>query len=98
GVQGALIQMEASPSPQPVAQGVAAQGQSGGQLLTERTADGRPVARPGVQPDLSALRYYILSRQKERADAELRRIQKLYPGWTPPPEIYDTAENTSGDE
>jgi len=96
GAQGALIQMDAAASPQPVAQGVA--GQGGGQLLTERTADGRPVARPGVQPDLSALRYYILSRQKERADAELRRIQRLYPGWTPPPDIYDTAENTSGDE
>lgn len=90
-----MIQLDGS---QPGGQIAPSPAVNGGRPLTEKAADGRPVARPGVQPDLSALRYYVLSRQKERADAELRRIQRLYPGWTPPPEVYDAAENTSGDE
>ncbi|MFC0284013.1 hypothetical protein ACFFJB_10410 [Camelimonas abortus] len=61
-------------------------------------ADGRVVTRQGAEPDTSALRYYVLSRQKERADAELRRLQRLYPGWTPPKEIFDAAEPAAGDE
>lgn len=97
--QDAIIQM--APSENMRASAAASGGsadQAGGRLLTERTPDGRVVARQGVQPDLSALRYYILSRQKERADAELRRIQRLYPGWVPPQDVYETADSSSGDE
>lgn len=99
--QGGMIQLDRQAPAQGPAAPAPARGQAGapgGQILTETGADGRPVARPGVQPDLSALRYYILSRQKDRSDAELRRIQRLYPGWTPPAEIYEATENPSGDE
>lgn len=36
------------------------------------------------QADLDALRYYRSSGQSAKYDAELRRLQRLHPGWTPP--------------
>lgn len=38
--------------------------------------------------DESALRYYAANGQRERAEAEGRRLMALHPGWTVPPEVW----------
>ncbi len=58
-----------------------------------------PPARAGAparKVDESALRYYAASGQTARAQAELRRLRRLYPNWAPPD--LDYAQATPGGE
>ncbi len=51
-------------------------------------ASAAPAQEPAdgvTRADLDALRYYRLSGQTDKYDAELRRLQRLHPDWTPPP-------------
>ncbi|HUO53374.1 MAG TPA: hypothetical protein VMU18_01435 [Rhodoblastus sp.] len=48
--------------------------------------------------DDNAVRYYAASGQKQRAEAELQRLRRLYPNWTPPDEIMTGAAAPSSDE
>lgn len=50
-----------------------------------------------AEVDESALRYYAANGQRERAEAEGRRLAALHPGWTVPPEIW-TARPSPPDE
>ena len=44
--------------------------------------DGAATADPEI--DVSALRYYWASGQTSRMEAEMKRLERLYPHWTPP--------------
>lgn len=48
-----------------------------------------PLADDEQGPDTSALRYYASLGQKKRAEAEVRRLKKLYPDWEVPRDIFD---------
>ena len=48
--------------------------------------------------DESALRYYGSMRQTDRVNAEIRRLQRLYPDWKVPDDIYRAADPSAGDE
>ncbi|QDM20799.1 hypothetical protein FIU28_06410 [Tardiphaga sp. vice154] len=67
--------------------------------LDARKAAGlTPVARSGGQPvDESALRYYASRKQKERVDVEIRRLQRNYPNWRAPADLW-TARPSSENE
>ncbi|MCB1508653.1 MAG: hypothetical protein KDI98_07910 [Hyphomicrobiaceae bacterium] len=49
---------------------------------------GAPAAPQQVQVDESALRYYASQNQTARVEAEIRRLQMLYPGWQPPSDLH----------
>lgn len=51
---------------------------------------------PGETVDDSALRYYASLNQTQRVQTEMRRLQRLYPGWEPPSDLYD--QNKAGGE
>ncbi|MCI4678434.1 hypothetical protein K9U39_04450 [Rhodoblastus acidophilus] len=53
---------------------------------------------PERRVDESALRYYASSGQTARAQAELRRLRRLYPDWTPPDLNYAQAAPGGEDE
>jgi len=44
--------------------------------------------RTGFPVDESALRYYASQNNRERVDAEIRRLKTLHPGWNPPQNLY----------
>jgi len=48
--------------------------------------------------DESALRYYASTGQAERAQAEMRRLRALYPGWTPPDNFDKTAAGAAEED
>lgn len=41
-----------------------------------------------IQVDESALRYYASQNNRERVDAEIRRLKTLHPSWAPPNDLY----------
>ncbi|SON58087.1 hypothetical protein HDIA_4546 [Hartmannibacter diazotrophicus] len=45
------------------------------------------IAAEPVKVDTSALRYYAAHNEIDRYEAELKRLQTLYPEWTPPADI-----------
>ena len=49
-------------------------------------------------PDESALRYYASLQQTQRVETEIKRLQRLYPDWTPPENIYNTPGASGADE
>lgn len=51
---------------------------------------------PGDTVDDSALRYYASLNQTQRVQTEMRRLQRLYPGWEPPADLYE--QNRAGGE
>jgi tetratricopeptide (TPR) repeat protein len=53
---------------------------------------------PGEGPDDSALRYYASLNQTTRVQAETRRLQRLYPGWEVPTDLYNQAKADGEDE
>jgi tetratricopeptide (TPR) repeat protein len=79
----------------------AAQTRDGDYITRAREPAQRNAAARGQQDeevDESALRYYASLRQTERVEAETRRLQRLYPGWKPPGDIYRTVEPGGADE
>ena len=54
-------------------------------------------AQPASEVDESALRYYARNHQMERVEAEIRRLQTLHPGWTPPDDLF-SANPVGSDE
>ncbi|NBN79449.1 hypothetical protein GWI72_14325 [Microvirga tunisiensis] len=50
---------------------------------------GAALAQPGV--DESALRYYAAQNNRERVEAEIRRLRTLHPGWVPPKDLFTGA-------
>ncbi|MEQ9813782.1 MAG: hypothetical protein RLO50_13465 [Azospirillaceae bacterium] len=44
-------------------------------------------AAAALEPDLTALRYYIEIGDWSRVEAELRRLREEYPTWSPPPDL-----------
>ena len=57
-----------------------------------------PLATDGRGPDESALRYYASLQQTKRVETEMKRLQRLYPDWRPPENIYNTPAAGSVDE
>jgi len=57
-----------------------------------------PLATDGRGPDESALRYYASLQQTKRVETEIKRLQRLYPDWRPPENIYNTPAAGSVDE
>ena len=57
-----------------------------------------PLATDGRGPDESALRYYASLQQTRRAETEMTRLQRLYPDWRPPENIFNTPAAGSVDE
>lgn len=53
---------------------------------------------PGEGPDDSALRYYASLNQTARVQTEIRRLQRLYPGWEVPTDLYNQAKAGGEDE
>ncbi|MCC2105082.1 MAG: hypothetical protein KDJ20_14195, partial [Hyphomicrobiales bacterium] len=41
--------------------------------------------------DESALRYYAQLGQMDRVNTEIERLVRLYPGWTPPIDLFNGA-------
>jgi hypothetical protein len=52
----------------------------------------------GEGVDESALRFYASRSQTDRVNAEIKRLERLYPGWRPPEDLYDTAPLGGPDE
>lgn len=48
-----------------------------------------PLDGNGERPDESALRYYVTLNQTTRANVEIQRLARLYPGWVPPVDLFD---------
>ncbi|MDH7798191.1 MULTISPECIES: hypothetical protein [unclassified Beijerinckia] len=53
---------------------------------------------PGETVDDSALRYYASLNQTQRVQTEMRRLQRLYPGWEAPADLYDQSKTGGEDE
>ena len=51
----------------------------------------------GERPDESALRYYVALNQMNRANVEIQRLARLYPGWVPPVDLFEM-DTSSRDE
>lgn len=51
-----------------------------------------------VGPDDLALRYFAAHNQSERVEAEIARLQRLYPGYKPPTDLYTAPANGVVDE
>lgn len=49
----------------------------------------QPLATDGEGPDESALRYYAQLGQMDRVNTEIERLVRLYPGWTPPIDLFN---------
>ncbi len=49
----------------------------------------QPLAVDGEGPDESALRYYAQLGQMDRVNTEIERLVRLYPGWTPPVDLFN---------
>jgi tetratricopeptide (TPR) repeat protein len=45
-------------------------------------------AAPSEKVDESALRYYARNNELDRVEAEIRRLQTLHPGWSPPANLF----------
>ncbi|MGH6924565.1 MAG: hypothetical protein ACRED5_12575 [Propylenella sp.] len=45
-------------------------------------------AAPAEKVDESALRYYARNNELNRVEAEIRRLQTLHPGWSPPQNLF----------
>jgi tetratricopeptide (TPR) repeat protein len=56
---------------------------------TARLLRAQPLAGDGEGPDESALRYYAQLGQMERVNTEIERLVRLYPGWTPPMDLFN---------
>ncbi len=54
-----------------------------------RTLRAQPLAVDGEGPDESALRYYAQLGQMDRVNTEIERLVRLYPGWTPPIDLFN---------
>jgi cellulose synthase operon protein C len=78
-------------------------------LAVPSSAQDQPAPQPGTviitpttaQPervDESALRYYARNRQMARVEAEIRRLQTLHPGWTPPDDLFSVNPAGSGEQ
>jgi hypothetical protein len=52
----------------------------------------------GEGVDESALRFYASRNQTDRVNAEIKRLERLYPGWRPPEDLYNTAPLGGPDE
>lgn len=52
----------------------------------------------GEGPDESALRYYAQLGQMERVNTEIERLVRLYPGWTPPLDLFNGEPPGNPDE
>jgi tetratricopeptide (TPR) repeat protein len=90
------VQAIAEP-PQPVAAQVAASQPASAQTAPNQTAPSQTAAgqtAPG-QPavDESALRYFASRGDKVRLQAEISRLQALYPNWTPPADPLAVPQN-----
>ena len=48
-----------------------------------------PLADEGDKPDETALRYYAARGETARVNTELERLARLYPGWTPPLDLFN---------
>ena len=56
-----------------------------------------PLDGDGERPDESALRYYVALNQTGRANVEIQRLARLYPGWVPPVDLFEM-DTSSRDE
>ncbi|MFO1115912.1 MAG: hypothetical protein U1E28_09530 [Beijerinckiaceae bacterium] len=72
--------------------------------LAQRPGTPAPVALraaplgDGEGPDESALRYYAQLGQMERVNTEIERLVRLYPGWTPPLDLFNGEPPGNPDE
>ncbi len=57
-----------------------------------------PLATDGRGPDESALRYYASLQQTRRVETEIKRLQRLYPDWKPPENIFNAPAAGAVDE
>lgn len=57
-----------------------------------------PLATDGRGPDESALRYYASLQQTRRVETEIKRLQRLYPDWRPPENIFNAPAAGAVDE
>lgn len=60
----------------------------------------KPTPKVGAEfgPDEFALRYYAGLNQKERVNTEISRLQRLYPGFEPPVDLYNAPNGGGVDE
>lgn len=54
-----------------------------------------PIVEEGDKPDETALRYYAMRNEMTRVNTEIERLVRLYPGWTPPLDLFNQ-EQTGG--
>ena len=57
-----------------------------------------PILGDGEGPDESALRYYAQLGQMDRVNVEIERLVRLYPGWTPPLDLFNGEPPGNPDE
>ena len=57
-----------------------------------------PILGEGAGPDETALRYYAAMNQPQRVKTEMDRLQRLYPNWTPPDNLYEISKISGDDE
>ncbi|MFV0280407.1 MAG: hypothetical protein ACK5JM_06565 [Rhodoblastus sp.] len=91
---GFIVDMPAAgaPAAAPARTGEAAPAQDGKPRAEEknaRPAGAQPLGGEGWTPDESALRYYAQLGQMDRVNTEIERLVRLYPGWTPPLDLFN---------
>ncbi|MFT4098952.1 MAG: hypothetical protein QM651_17665 [Rhodoblastus sp.] len=73
-----------APTPAPVRPAVPKADEPNARMLRAQ-----PLAVDGEGPDESALRYYAQLGQMDRVNTEIERLVRLYPGWTPPVDLFN---------
>lgn len=69
-------------------------------FVQPRIAVATPAAPAGapIKVDESALRYYARNNQLDRVEAEIRRLQTLNPGWSPPTNLFSATGDGSEEQ
>jgi tetratricopeptide (TPR) repeat protein len=62
--------------------------------VNSQLAAATPAEAVPEKVDESALRYYARNNRLDRVEAEIRRLQTLHPGWSPPQNLFTGEEET----
>ena len=73
-------------------------GKAPGEVAHSDVARKAPIGQDPPAPDDYALRYYASLNQTARVNLEISRLQRLYPGFEPPPDLYTSPAEGDVDE
>jgi cellulose synthase operon protein C len=87
-----------APAPKPAPAASPAELASRPVATTPTALSAAPILGEGEGPDETALRYYAQLGQMERVNTEIERLVRLYPGWTPPLDLFNGEPPGNPDE